>query len=226
MDLIKRVLNGESISSVAFENMLSPGQLSVWIKKYKENDTIKQADIISDFEIVCMPSDYKNIIYPSISSRYIADDGKIEEILTALYNYKDDEQKLKETIRGIYRIWFEATYPDSNSQLVIADEKAFQDKEKECEKLNDGKEDKVILKVAAQMNPKPDTSTQKTEDTKENEATKDDCTDNVVYSTHFKGLEFDTTDYGQMLTASTCIEPITGNNYTYYHCSIQELLLY
>lgn len=36
MDLIKRVLNGESISSVAFENMLSPGQLSVWIKKYKE----------------------------------------------------------------------------------------------------------------------------------------------------------------------------------------------
>ena len=36
MYLIKRVLNGESISSVAFENMLSPGQLSVWIKKYKE----------------------------------------------------------------------------------------------------------------------------------------------------------------------------------------------
>ena len=36
MDIIKRVLNGESISSVAFENMLSPGQLSNWIKKYKE----------------------------------------------------------------------------------------------------------------------------------------------------------------------------------------------
>ena len=36
MDLIKRVLNGESISSVAFENMLNPGQLSLWIKKYKE----------------------------------------------------------------------------------------------------------------------------------------------------------------------------------------------
>ena len=36
MDLIKRVLNGESISSVAFENMLSPGQLSNWIKKYNE----------------------------------------------------------------------------------------------------------------------------------------------------------------------------------------------
>lgn len=185
-------------------------------KKYKENDTIKQADIISDFEIVCMPSDYKNIIYPSISSRYIADDGKIEEILTALYNYKDDEQKLKETIRGIYRIWFEAIYPNSNSQLVIADEKAFKDKETECEILNKGKEDKdrVILKIASQEDSNSNTSTQKAEDTKENVATNDDCTDNVVYSTHFKGLEFDTTDYGQMLTASTCIEPITGNNST------------
>lgn len=166
-------------------------------KKYKENDTIKQADIISDFEIVCMPSDYKNIIYPSISSRYIADDGKIEEILTALYNYKDDEQKLKETIRGIYRIWFEATYPNSNSQLVIADEKASKDKEVECKILNEGKEDKdkVNLKKTSQM-------------------TQTDCTDNVVYSTHFKGLGFDATDYGQMLTASAYIESITGNNST------------
>lgn len=183
-------------------------------KKYKENDNIKQADTISNFEIVCMPSDYKNIICPSISSRYIADDGKIEEILTALYSYKDDEQKLKETIRGIYRIWFEATYPNSNSQLVIADETAFKDKEAECKKLNKGKKDKVILKVASQMASKPDTSTQKTEDTKENEATKDDCSDNIVFSTHFKGLEYDKTDYGQMMTASTCIEPITGNNST------------
>lgn len=183
-------------------------------KKYKENDNIKQADTISNFEIVCMPSDYKDIICPSISSRYIADDGKIEEILTALYSYKDDEQKLKETIRGIYRIWFEATYPNSNSQLVIADEKAFKDKEAECKKLNEGKKDKVILKVASQMASKPDTSTQKTEDTKENEATKDDCSDNIVFSTHFKGLEYDKTDYGQMMTASTCIEPITGNNST------------
>lgn len=183
-------------------------------KKYKENDNIKQADTISNFEIVCMPSDYKNIICPSISSRYIADDGKIEEILTALDSYKGDEQKLKETIRGIYCIWFEATYPNSNSQLVIADEKAFKDKEAECKKLNEGKKDKVILKVASQMASKPDTSTQKTEDTKENEATKDDCSDNIVFSTHFKGLEYDKTDYGQMMTASTCIEPITGNNST------------
>lgn len=166
-------------------------------KKYKENDNIKQADIISDFEIVCMPSDYKDTIFPSISSRYIADDGKIEEILTALYNYEDDEQKLKETIRGIYRIWFEATYPNSNSQLVIADEKAFKDKEAECKKLNEGKEDndKVIIKTTLDISQK-------------------DCTDNIVYSTHFKGLEFDKTDYGQMMTASTCIEPITGNNST------------
>lgn len=185
-------------------------------KKYKENDNIKQADTISNFEIVCMPSDYKNIICPSISSRYIADDGKIEEILTALDSYKDDEQKLKETIRGIYRIWFEATYPNSNSQLVIADEKASKEKEAECKKLNEGKEDndKVILKIASQMASKPDTSTQETEDTKENEATKDDCSNNIVFSTHFQGLEFDKTDYGQMMTASTCIEPITGNNST------------
>lgn len=166
-------------------------------KKYKENDTIKQADIISDFEIVCMPSDYKDTICPSISSRYIADDGKIEEILTALYNDKDDEQKLKETIRDIYRIWFEATYPNSNSQLVIADEKAFKDKEAECKKLNEGKEDndKVIIKTTLDISQM-------------------DCTDNIVYSTHFKGLEFDKTNYGQMMTASTCIEPITGNNST------------
>lgn len=185
-------------------------------KKYKENDTIKQADIISNFEIVCMPSNYKDTICPSISSRYIADDNKIEEILSAFSDCNGDEQKLKETIRSIYRIWFAATYPDSNSQLVIADEKASNDKEAECKKLNEGKEDndKVILKVAAQMNQKPDTSTQKTEDTKENKATKDDCTDNVVYSTHFKGLEYDKTDYGQMLTASAYIESITGNNST------------
>lgn len=191
-----------------------------YAKKYKENDNIKLADIISDFEIVCMPSVYKNTICPSISSRYIADEGKIKDILTALSGCKDDkqnkfdEQKLKETIRGIYRIWFEATYPNSNSQLVIADEKAFKDKEAECKKLNEGKKDKVILKVASQMASKPDTSTQKTEDTKENEATKDDCSDNIVFSTHFKGLEYDKTDYGQMMTASTCIEPITGNNST------------
>lgn len=193
-----------------------------YAKKYKENDNIKLADIISDFEIVCMPSVYKNTICPSISSRYIADEGKIKDILTALSGCKDDkqnkfdEQKLKETIRGIYRIWFEATYPNSNSQLVIADEKASKDKETECEILNKGKEDKdrVILKIASQEDSNSNTSTQKAEDTKENVATKDDCTDNVVYSTHFKGLEFDTTDYGQMLTASTCIEPITGNNST------------
>ena len=36
MYLIKRVLNGESIAIVAYENMLSPGQLSNWIKKYNE----------------------------------------------------------------------------------------------------------------------------------------------------------------------------------------------
>lgn len=193
-----------------------------YAKKYKENDNIKLADIISDFEIVCMPSVYKNTICPSISSRYIADEGKIKDILTDLSGCKDDkqnkfdEQKLKETIRGIYRIWFEATYPNSNSQLVIADEKASKDKETECEILNKGKEDKdrVILKIASQEDSNSNTSTQKAEDTKENVATKDDCTDNVVYSTHFRGLEFDTTDYGQMLTASTCIEPITGNNST------------
>ena len=34
--LINRVLNGESISSVAYENMMSAGQLSLWIKKYNE----------------------------------------------------------------------------------------------------------------------------------------------------------------------------------------------
>ena len=34
--LINRVFNGESIISVANKNMISPGQLSNWIKKYKE----------------------------------------------------------------------------------------------------------------------------------------------------------------------------------------------
>ena len=34
--LINRVKNGESISLVASENMISPGQLINWIKKYKE----------------------------------------------------------------------------------------------------------------------------------------------------------------------------------------------
>lgn len=162
------------------------------INKYE-----KLADIISNFEVVCMPSDYKDTICPSISSRYIADDEKIKEILGALSNCNRDEQKLKETIRGIYRIWFEATYPNSNSQLVIADEKASTDKEAECKKLNEGKQDndKVILKKTSEM-------------------AQNDCTDNVVYSTHFKGLGFDTTDYGQMLTASACIESVTGNNST------------
>ena len=36
MKLITRVQNGESISTVAYENMMSTGQLSNWIKKYKE----------------------------------------------------------------------------------------------------------------------------------------------------------------------------------------------
>lgn len=34
--LINLVLNGESISSVAYEHMMSPGLLSTWVKKYKE----------------------------------------------------------------------------------------------------------------------------------------------------------------------------------------------
>lgn len=36
IELINRVNSGESISSVAFENMIGPGQLINWIKKYKE----------------------------------------------------------------------------------------------------------------------------------------------------------------------------------------------
>ena len=36
MELINRVKSGESVASVAFENMISPGQLCNWIKKYKE----------------------------------------------------------------------------------------------------------------------------------------------------------------------------------------------
>ena len=36
MELINRVNSGESVASVAFENMISPGQLCNWIKKYKE----------------------------------------------------------------------------------------------------------------------------------------------------------------------------------------------
>jgi transposase len=36
MELIQRVLNGESIWQVAMENMISRGQMCNWIKKYKE----------------------------------------------------------------------------------------------------------------------------------------------------------------------------------------------
>lgn len=36
IDLITRVLNGESIHFVADENMIGPGQLCNWVKKYKE----------------------------------------------------------------------------------------------------------------------------------------------------------------------------------------------
>ena len=36
INLINRVFNGESIISVANKNMISPGQLCNWVKKYKE----------------------------------------------------------------------------------------------------------------------------------------------------------------------------------------------
>ena len=36
ISLIERVKKGESITRVAHENMMSPGQLSTWVKKYKE----------------------------------------------------------------------------------------------------------------------------------------------------------------------------------------------
>ena len=36
INLINRVLNGESLTEVAVENMMGAGQLSNWIKKYKE----------------------------------------------------------------------------------------------------------------------------------------------------------------------------------------------
>lgn len=185
----------------AQNKILAPYGCKVFTDPFKlkdEEDRDQLINEIANYEIVCMPSDYKkNTICPSISSRYIADDKKIKEILNALSNRNGDEQKLKATIRDIYRIWYETAYSGSNSQLVIADEKAFKDKEKECEKLNDGKEDKdrIILKTTSQM-------------------LQADCTDNIIYSTHFKGLGFDTTDYGQMLTASACIESITGNNST------------
>lgn len=35
-ELVRRVLNGETATSVAIENMISSGQLLNWVKKYKE----------------------------------------------------------------------------------------------------------------------------------------------------------------------------------------------
>ncbi len=223
-------------------DLLTPYGCKVFTDPFKlkdEEDRDKLINEITNYEIVCMSEDNRDLC-SRISSRYIANQDKSAELLEELKgaitkNYEEtlkqeaeqaqieaeknptEENKKKAesakenlskvddikkkainaAIGFVYEEWFNTVYNDITPKLVIADEKAFKDKEKECEKLNDGKEDKdrIILKTTSQM-------------------LQADCTDNIIYSTHFKGLGFDTTDYGQMLTASACIESITGNNST------------
>lgn len=167
------------------------------------DNAIKVINEIANYEIVCMSENDKDIC-SKISSRYIVDGAKSEELLTNLINtvektdYDNEETKkdaIEDCIGSIYETWLNVTYPEAiKTKLCVADKKAQDNKKNNC-LSNDNN---VILTTTGSV---------------KNEEVKNA----IVYSTHFKGLASTSEgpdEYNTWLQEAICIESVTGNNST------------
>lgn len=200
------------------------------LKKTEERDNL--INEIANYEIVCMPKHLKEQLCPLISSRYIVYKHKtaeeeitIETLFEALKdaindNTKDAEGKkttIDDIIGSIYERWFDTTH-NFTSKLVVADDKAVQhNKKNESGSLDSN----VILTTTGKVEAKCRDNASvlannelTTTSTQADEVTREDFNGAIVYSTHFKGLAGEKTDYSTWLQNAISIESVTGNNST------------
>lgn len=184
------------------------------LEKQEECNTL--INEIANYEIVCMPEHLKEQLCPLISSRYIVYKHKIAEeeitietLFEALKdaindNTKDAEgkkTKIDDIIGSIYEEWFRNEYNDVTPKLVVADEKAVENKKTEKENGSLSSDNNVILTATGNVTEK-------------------EVSEAIVYSTHFKGLatendkKTEPLGYNKMLEHAICIEAVTGNNST------------
>lgn len=194
-------------------NLFSPYGCKVFNQEQLSND--KVIEEIANYEIVCMSENDKDIC-SRISSRYIIDDVtnknqlKIDTLLTNLINSikntnctdeKTKKDAIEDSIGSIYEEWFNITYNVVTPKLVIADEKAVENKKTEKENGSLSSDSNVILTATGSV-------------------TEELVNNAVVYSTHFKGLAFKNDEqkepvaYNKMLERAISIESVTGNNST------------
>lgn len=194
-------------------DLLTPYGCKVFTDPFKlkdEEDRDKFINEIANYEIVCMPTNLKAQLCPYISSRYIINEDQTETLLKNLTdsiekaNYKDEEAKkeaIENSIGSIYETWFGTTYNDDILKLVVADEKAVENKKTEKETGSLSSDSNVILTATGSV-------------------TEELVNNAVVYSTHFKGLAFKNDEqkepvaYNKMLERAISIESVTGNNST------------
>lgn len=194
-------------------DLLTPYGCKVFTDPFKlkdEEDRDKLINEIANYEIVCMPTNLKTQLCPYISSRYIINEDQTETLLKNLTdsiektNYKDEEAKkeaIENSIGSIYETWFGTTYNDDILKLVVADEKAVENKKTEKETGSLSSDNNVILTATTSITAK-------------------EVSGAVVYSTHFKGLfakndkDSEPEGYNGMLANAISIESVTGNNST------------
>ena len=115
----------------------------------------------------------------------------------------DDIKKkaINDAIGFIYEEWFNAVYNDITPKLVVADEKAVENKKANKENGSLLSDNNVILTATGNVTEK-------------------EVSEAIVYSTHFKGLatendkKTEPLGYNKMLEHAICIEAVTGNNST------------
>ena len=203
----------ECDNSDTVNGLLTPYGCKVFTDPFKlkdEEDRDKLINEIANYEIVCMPTNLKAQLCPYISSRYIINEDQTETLLKNLTdsiektNYKDKEAKkeaIENSIGSIYETWFGTTYNDDILKLVVADEKAVENKKTEKETGSLSSDNNVILTATTSV-------------------TKEEVNEAVVYSTHFKGLfakndkDSEPEGYNGMLADAISIESVTGNNST------------
>ncbi len=194
-------------------NLLTPYGCKVFTDPFKLKDEEARDKLINEianYEIVCMPTNLKEQLCPYISSRYIINEDQTETLLKNLTdsiektNYKDEEAKkeaIENSIGSIYETWFGTTYNDDILKLVVADEKAVENKKTEKETGSLSSDNNVILTATSSITDK-------------------EVSGAVVYSTHYKGLfakndkDSEPEGYNGMLADAISIESVTGNNST------------
>ena len=200
-------------------------------KLEKQEECDKLINEIANYEIVCMPKHLEEQLRSFVSSRCIvykhktAEEIAIETLFETLKdaindNTKDAEGKkttIDDIIGSIYERWFDTTH-NFTSKLVVADDKAVQhNKKNESGSLDSN----VILTTTGKVEDKCRDNASvlandelTTTSTQADEVTREDFNGAIVYSTHFKGLAGEKTDYSTWLQNAISIESVTGNNST------------